>query len=287
MIASATESVWLALRRSAWKSFALALASVLSGDQLFGAEAEPAKVEDKKPADWKEYDPKKAPDPPGGVARAKTEAQAMIRAGQLSNREVFDSYWKWYFAQITKYQERHRLDAYRTDLARQLRGRSGAPQQRLVRDIALPMTTEIAKDQGYAPIVRYNAVLILGDLNQVEPNNSGKGAVALPEALKPILEFLDTKRPADGGVNDALRLAAIVGVQNHIERGGIPDPAMRRQATKLLEQIANDDTALKTRGSEVHDWMKTRAQEALAKLGGDAAVAERPRVTAATATSGR
>jgi hypothetical protein len=120
----------------------------------------------------------------------------------------------------------------------------------------------------------------LGDLNQKEPDPQGRGAIALPEALPILIEFLDPKRPADGGVNDALRLAAIVGIQNHIDRGGIQDGNLRKRAVTLLQQLAKNEPGAAERSPDVANWLQRRAQETLDKLEGTA-VAERPREVAA------
>lgn len=210
----------------------------------------------KRPANWKEL---QIAEPKGGYRAAKAQAEAMVRSGPVADEQTFDAYWKWHFAQLTRYELRNKLPAIRSLFKQKLKDRQGAAQARLVKEIALPMLTEIVEDAGYDTIVRYNALLMLGDLNQTEPNARGQGAVALAEALPTLLKFLDPKLPAND-TNDTLRVAALIGVQGHAERGGVRDAQRRQQVQKLLQQIADETNPPVGRQPEVHEWITNLAK---------------------------
>lgn len=271
MIASTHKLAQIALYWQRSIGLALFFFAALASPQTLSAQVNEADAGDKRPANWKQLN---VPEPPGGERAAAGQARTMLRTGQIDNQDLFDGYWSWYIAQLSNYAKKDDLSAIRVDVKRQLLGRSGAPQRRLVL-IVLKVAGQIVNDEQFAPIVRYNALLMLGDLNRTEPNAQGQNAVALPEALPYLVKFLDPKLPADGSVNDALRVAAMIGIQNHIERGGIPNPDARKQVVSLLQQIAQDQPAEGQRPSEINEWLQKRAQEALDKLGSDAAVAER------------
>ena len=135
------------------------------------------------------------------------------------------------------------------------------------------MMRTIIADDKFSPLARYNAVLVLGELNASEAA-SGKRAVALPEAVPALIELLDAKRAVDDA-NDALRVAALVSLIGHAERGGIADKKMRNDVTKRLQDLAAEEKP-SSRGEDVHKWIQRRAQTVLDALGGTNAVAGRP-----------
>jgi hypothetical protein len=261
-------------RPAAWRVLALVLAAL-------PATRADALQADQPPPNWKEFRPA---EPEGGVNRAGIAARRMLREGQISDEKVFDAYWQHFLSEITWYKSREKLADIRLDLKKQLRGASGAPQQRLVRQIAFPLLRTIARDPDYDLLVRYNALLILGELNQKEPDARGQGAVSLPEALPVLLEFLDPRRPVNDA-EDALRIAALVGVENHAERGRIADSRLREATVNRVKVLADQADCPEGRDPEVHAWIVRAARQTLASLQseGAGAVAAQAR----TAVSGR
>jgi hypothetical protein len=219
--------------------------------------------DDSKPANWAEL---RLPAPPGGI-KAETQARRMLQdAGQIADKPLFEAYWRHFFSQITWYEMRDRLaDGIRIDLKKQLKGRRGPAQQYLVREIALPMMRDIAGDAKYHPLVRYNALLLLGDLNDKEPDRAGQGATSLPEALPILLEYLDATRPVND-TNDALRVAALIGVKTHLERGGISDPQLREKCVKAVTALAAEKTPPPGRDPDVHAWIARAAQDVIGAM---------------------
>lgn len=230
--------------------------------------AAPDPPADPKPATWNEM---RLPEPEGGV-RDETTARRMLQGeGTVTNPKLFDTYWRYFCSQITWYDRRVDLPKLRIDLRNQLKGRSGPAQQRLVRQIVFPLMRDIARDEKFDWIVRYNAIMVLGELNQTEPLPP-KRAVGFAPTVPVLLEFLDPKRPVND-VNDALRIAALNALQEQAKRGGIADTATREKVVRLLQQISGDQPPASGRLPDVHEWIALRAQEALSTIQGAGPIA--------------
>ena len=217
---------------------------------------------DKKPADWLEV----PVDPASVSSRARSDAYAMLGTGTISDPAVFDNYWKGFFAQLTHWSNRDLLsEMRRTRFKLVLRNKNNAAQKHLVVDLALPTLKKIVQNKKFSPLARYNALLMLGDLNEVEPDSAGRGSKALPAALPILAEFLDTKKYPISDTNDALRVAALVGIQGHLERGGLAEDQIRL-IRPALESLARQERAPKGRDPEVHGFMQARAQSVMSAL---------------------
>lgn len=227
----------------------------------------PAAPDDKKPADWFEV----PADAAALGSRFRGEVETMLRDGTVTNPTVFDNYWKAYFAQLTHWSKRESLSELRLKYFKdKLRGKNNDAQKHLVVDLALPTLKKIVQNRKFSPLVRYNALLMLGDLNEVEPDMRGQGSKALPAALPVLAEFLDVKKYPVGDTNDALRVAALVGIQGHVDRGGLAEDQVRL-IRPALEALAKQRKAPKGRDPEVHGFMQARAQSVFSALANGAA----------------
>src|SRR6185295_8018107 len=128
--------------------------------------------------------------------------------------------------------------------------------------------TEIVQDTELHPAVRYNAILIIGLLNEAEPNR-GTGVKQMPVPYVPALSTLveELKKP---GNNEAVRVGALLGVTRHLEwdnskqavAAKIP-PAMRTEAIAELTSIVSTKIPPAGRSAEGQTWLRRRALEAL------------------------
>lgn len=223
----------------------------------------------KKPAGWNELRPTEPP------KEAETQARRMISDGTVSDPKLFDGYWRHFIAQITWFDKGFAdppKEPHRVTMRKLLKGRKNTAQERLVRTIALPMLKEIAEDDKYDVRSRVNALLWLGQLNRVEPSASGP-AVALPDALDVLIKFVDPKLPVND-VNDALRNAAMSGLEYHASHGGITNRNKRQEVARLMQQIADQKDPPQGRDADVHAWLVRDAQEVLNSLKPDSVVAK-------------
>ncbi|MBM4088677.1 MAG: hypothetical protein FJ276_04500 [Planctomycetes bacterium] len=124
---------------------------------------------------------------------------------------------------------------------------------------------------NYHPAVKYNALLIIGDLNQTESGMEGT-AKTPPVRLARALDFLveELKKPNQ---LDALRLAAMVGIKRHVQLSRqrpadapIPD-ARKLEIITLAQAMMNEKTPPTGRTPDGHAWLRGRAIELLAAAG--------------------
>lgn len=142
-----------------------------------------------------------------------------------------------------------------------------AAHARLV-DITHKKLTEIVQDSELHPAVRYNAILIIGLLNETEPNR-GTGVKQMPEPYVPALSTLveELKKP---GNNEALRVGALLGVSRHLEWDNFKQgaatkmqPPVRKEILDELTSIVNTNVPPAGRSAEGQTWLRRRALEAL------------------------
>jgi hypothetical protein len=189
------------------------------------------------------------------------------------NEAIFDGYYASYlFPEWTQTTEKNlnSLPKERDKFVKnslELSAKNPAAHARLV-DLTHTKLSEIAKDPEFHPAVRYNAILIVGLLNETEPNR-GTGVKQMPEpyikALTTLMEEL--KKP---GNNEAVRVGALLGVSRHLEwdnskqavAAKIP-PAMRTEAITELTSIVSTKIPPAGRSAEGQTWLRRRALEAL------------------------
>lgn len=133
-------------------------------------------------------------------------------------------------------------------------------------DLTLGMMQQIVMN-NFHPVVRYNAMLVIGELNEQEVVRFG-GAPRLPEPYSAALPFI-IDRIENPNSPDPVRVAALVGVIRHLEwephrTKDNPIPAgVRTQLIASLLKLAEMKTPPGQRTPEGHQWMRRRAIEGL------------------------
>ena len=111
----------------------------------------------------------------------------------------------------------------------------------------------------YHPASRYNAALIIGQLNDAS-------AKPLPAATEPLLALLENDEFKSGNstveVPTALKLAALIGLQRRID--GM-DPALAERLTKAATAVALRKEAPEDASPEAYGWVRKQAAKLLAK----------------------
>ena len=116
---------------------------------------------------------------------------------------------------------------------------------------------EIAGNQKYHPAARVNAVLILGDLNSVEPNAQGLGAVPWSEVL-PLLQNTVTNEKT----NIDLRVVAMAGLLRHAQNQIVP-----AERAKVARDMVDLLTVTPEDGMKPGEaWLRHRALDVLAAM---------------------
>lgn len=123
---------------------------------------------------------------------------------------------------------------------------------------------KIAGGKDFHPAVRYNAVLVISELDQ-QPPAGGNAPKVLPEATRVLLLIVKMNDPSVAP--PSIKAAALVGLQRHA-RFGI-DPSLAQEATDAMLALINADEAPPHVGRDVMGWMQCQAAGVAAQLHAD------------------
>jgi hypothetical protein len=200
------------------------------------------------------------------VKREKTRSNVQkwlgAQAFGAGEEAQFDAYYRQFaLPRWTVAENYGLLIDYRKELRNDLlRGRTGPPYDRLL-DLTFNYMSRIS-GPAYYPAVRYNAMIVLGDLNAQEFSPGARGTVEpYPPAQKMLLQAVTNSD------SDAVRVAALVGLMRHANLG-IADPQVRdgQFIPALLALAQSGPPKDKSRSAEGHAWLRAMAIDVLAAL---------------------
>ncbi|MCL4190647.1 MAG: hypothetical protein KJZ87_02790 [Thermoguttaceae bacterium] len=185
-----------------------------------------------------------------------------IPAGQET---AFDAYYKTYALPRWTHEtflagqpEGERQIDVRRELRRDFFTARGAAHERLT-SLALLALPVLARDPKYHPATRYNAMLAIGELNQIEPQGATP-PVPLAKALPLLVEAVSNAEQPD-----AVKIAALIGINRHAKLN-IANAQKQGIADRMLE-IAKEKDPPEGRTPEGHAWMRALAIDTLGALG--------------------
>jgi hypothetical protein len=221
--------------------------------------------------------------PQGDVIRAgefkglRFKVMKMCQAGTFENPEEqqdFEKYFKYKIAELTWAASIPDLPKKIGEIKKQdlvPSGRAGTPtaHDRLNQMLLAALSNFAVKDT-YHPAVRVNCVLLLGNLDQTEPDGLGANAVPLPAALDKLLAIAGDAKQLDG-----VRVAAMTGINRHARASANSmNPQGRAAAVKALTSpIVMDNPS----GQQ---WMRRSAAKTLGIMAAKWPEANRPEVVA-------
>jgi len=132
----------------------------------------------------------------------------------------------------------------------------------LDRTLKQMMTIAANADGNYHPAVRYNATLVISELDQ-DPAQGGAGSRAptvWPEATKTLLAIASTTKLT--AAPPPVKVAALVGLARHA-RFGIDEQYMQPTTDAMLAVVTAEDRP-KHIAKDVYHWMKCQAASVLA-----------------------
>jgi hypothetical protein len=109
---------------------------------------------------------------------------------------------------------------------------------------------------NYHPLARYNAALLLAELNDDEASEAPYRV-----ALTPLLYLSQNAK-----LPDSVRVAALIGLIRHAKSEPGIDPKKQVDVTNLFKSMVADNKPPATRSREGHDWMRRRALEGLVAI---------------------
>ena len=184
-----------------------------------------------------------------------------LHEGRISDPAGFDHVVRWKLSQLTREENLLELPKLRKQLRHDLSIAGRADRQTAhdrVNSLLLAHLPGIVNDRAFHGGTRYNALLMLGDLNAVEERlTSATPATPMKEVLPLLVDWLEL--PAvDAATPDMVPLGAMLGILRHAQLG-IPDDALRHRALQAAARIAAQQQPPESRSDEGHDWLRRRA----------------------------
>ena len=191
---------------------------------------------------------------------------------QMTNQGLLKGWYENYvFAQFTHARSMGELATQRLTFVNELNTRcpNDGVYQHIVNNIVLPqMQTFITGN--FHPAVQYNAMLIVGQVNQ-QSNYNPDQTRRVPVPSTAALGFL-VNNIQGGASNDALLLASWVGVLRHVSLNRVTQhiPGNQQVAIAMLAlNLLNQDATTAGRSLSGHTWLQRRALEVLSAIGRD------------------
>jgi hypothetical protein len=186
-------------------------------------------------------------------------------------KKVIDEYYKGYvLPTMTNIKEGSKFGTLRIELQKDLASAKSTSARKYVSDMIYGLTKKIADGSKYHPGARYNAMLVLGDLNDVEATFRGAAKPPLPKEA--VLRDLLTryKHPK---TSDVIKMGALLGLLRHAElrtHPASPKPlsaAQRAGLAKYAVAMMAVEKAPEGRDADGHNWMRRRSAELVGVCG--------------------
>lgn len=189
----------------------------------------------------------------------------------ITNQQLLTGWYQnYHFALMTQATNMSDIDLQRLEFIKELTMicTDNSIHSHVVDQIAIPQMTAFLQE-NYHPAVKYNAMLIIGQLNgQVVITNEGRSVpVPLPAALTFMVNTIKS-----GAQTDAILLASWIGVLRHVRLNRLNQNiagndlvTIAGEAMKLLNQT----TPPANRSDAGHVWLQRRVIDVLAMIGQD------------------
>jgi hypothetical protein len=131
------------------------------------------------------------------------------------------------------------------------------------RDYLVNVALKNAQQQSignYHPAVRYNAVLILGQLDQAAA--ADQPPKPIPAATKSLIVLMQRDEVGSVPITQAVKIAALVGLERHA-RLGVADPQDAQNVTNVALAVANRKDPPEEISADVNNWMRALAAQVL------------------------
>jgi len=205
------------------------------------------------------------------ASRTKMQIMQALRnqGAYQQQREKFDPYFKAYlFPKMTIFSAENLAEIAkdRTSLIKLIQSANDGQAQQYLTNMSLQLAAVIARD-NYHPASRYNAVLVLKDLDQRYTSGFGTNAtppVPLPKATEALVRLVEEEEFEGVKVPKSVKLGALVGLERH-SRFGIDEQLVSRVSAAALEVVAQQEPPPEVQ-RKVHDWIRCNAAQVLANL---------------------
>ncbi|MCA9188866.1 MAG: hypothetical protein R3E01_12110 [Pirellulaceae bacterium] len=219
--------------------------------------------------------PKLTATEPAAQAQEVRQRQAMkdkaVRSNQFQQADLKAWYADYFFRAITASgpSQLGKIADLRYQLKRDFSFVQNQQAHDYIVTTALGYCPKIADMSEFHPAVRYNAMLIVADLNDVEESRSDRSP---PQPSMKALAAMLASWQKENQI-DPVRVAILIGLARHAELDLVqPDnkkmPAAARQKIQdAMLELAGAVSPPPGRSAEGHAWMRRQALEILGRLG--------------------
>lgn len=185
-----------------------------------------------------------------------------------ADQKILDDFFTYYFSAMTSPapDQLAQLAKMRKDLFQlylNVANGADAPREHVM-GLSIKAMKSIAKG-NFHPAVRYNATLILGQLDKT-PGRTGAGGgtppVPLPAATAALVELLEAAAADPAAVAPPVVVGALVGLDRHTRLG--VDPTLADKITAAALAVATSGEAPEGVSESVHSWMQALAARVVA-----------------------
>jgi hypothetical protein len=183
-------------------------------------------------------------------------------AGLGASQEDVDKFLKQYYFPLmtsTSDEALGNLSKGREDLFKYITQAASPSTQQYLIDLTLNVARVLARG-NYHPASRYNAVLMLGELDQ-QLGTATAPPVPHAKATQDLLELVEEEQFNKIPVPESVKLGALLGLERHA-RYGI-NPQLNERITKAMLAVIASKTPEDVE-TEVHDWVRSAAAQVLA-----------------------
>jgi hypothetical protein len=199
------------------------------------------------------------------LGKKKAEVNKILAEGQAPN-ELFEEYFKKDFLPLFSDPGRgysiDDLPKLRRELRyffmRAKRGEAYDLLHKMVLEKMIGTVISKARFKSHDAAIRYNAMLVISDLNELD--DAGK-----PKPSGPALTFLISAIKSTS-VKDYLRTGVLIGLERQAAAGAIPKDKADELTTLLLKLVAQQDPPA-GRDPAAHQYLRLRAAQVLAAMG--------------------
>jgi hypothetical protein len=194
------------------------------------------------------------------LKKGRTGIMAVLRSGKVNpdQEQFFDTYYSRYsIGRWTVPGNYALLPGFRKELRNDLQLAKVGDAHTRLNDMIFGAMSKIAV-ANYHPVVRVNAMLMIGDLNSEDPAKPTDLPVPYHQAIPVLLQTVDEPQQLD-----AVKAAALVGLLRHA-RLGIRDEARDQVMTSMLNLAKS--TGAPGRSVDGHAWLRSQAIEILEVL---------------------
>ena len=196
-----------------------------------------------------------------------------VPARYATDKDRFIEYFqKYFFPALTRYEPNDlaELGKMRDELlSRYLWASRDERLQSDLTELAFAELQPVGRSSKFHPAVRYNAILILGMLDQTYPIQGGpnqRPPVPLKQATAELTLIVDYAAQ-DKPVPPFLVVGALIGLQRHALYHDRLDRATVEAMSAAVLKLAAKDESLPEVDSKVAEWMRIQAATVLANLG--------------------